>query len=347
MTEVYDEHITVTMRGVDDPVGLPYTVHPLELVDGEALVELREGPPGGPGPQGPPAWPWIWRGDVAEFAVLAALGLGTGDARQAWRVVDENAIYYWTGMDWIRFAAAFQAPGNQGAPATPVGAAVAGPVGSSAAAVLTGTAPAQTLEITMPRGATGPAGDPGVGGTIADAQDVGDLGGARQGAVLAWAASSGEWRPIPAPRLGGLWAIASTGFVGGSNLSSTTKTVATMTIPAQPIAWRPIVFSGNLTIQVHVQSLNQGHIEVEIRLGSPEGDLIGFGYAPGAANRNEVQLYPRWQHAITPDSTIGVVGPNETAVIYVVLRRIGPRNFSIVTSGAQLVIAAQPLRNQP
>lgn len=347
MTEVYDEHVTITMRGVDDPVGLPYTVHPLELVDGEALVELREGPPGGRGPQGGPAWPWTWRGDVATYAVLQALGLGTADARQAWRVVDENAIYYWTGMDWIRFATAFQAPGHQGATAAPIGAAVAGGVGTAAAAALTGTAPAQTLEITMPRGATGPPGDPGVGGKISDAQDVGDVSGARQGSVLAWTAPPGEWRPIPAPQLRGPWANGSSNFVGGSNLSAVTKTVATMTIPAQPIAWRPIVISGNITIQVHVQSFNQAWVEVEIRLGSPEGELIGAGYGPGVANRVEVQLYPAWEYAVTPDSALGTVGPSETAVVYVILRKVGSRNYSIVTSGAQLLIVAQPLRTQP
>ncbi|WP_280186656.1 hypothetical protein, partial [Nocardia gipuzkoensis] len=49
---VYEADIRVTMRGVDDPVGLPYTVNPVELYDREALVELREGPPGGRGPRG-------------------------------------------------------------------------------------------------------------------------------------------------------------------------------------------------------------------------------------------------------------------------------------------------------
>ncbi|MFI6368933.1 hypothetical protein ACIBG0_40180 [Nocardia sp. NPDC050630] len=347
MTEVYDETVSIRMRGVDDPVGLPYTVHPLELVDREVLVELREGPPGGPGPQGAPAWPWLWQGDIATPAALTALNLTTADARKAWRVVSANAIYFWTGMDMIAFGAAFQTPGPQGAPAAPTGSAVAGAVGSSAAAALTGTAPSQALEVTMPRGATGATGDPGEAGKISDAADVGDLAAARQGSVLAWAATPGEWRPIPAPRLGGPWAVASSQFVGGSNISATTKTIATMTIPAQPIAWRPIVLSGNITVQVHVSAFNDTHVEIEIRLGSPEGEIIGYGYATGVANRFEVQLYPRWQHAVTPDSDLGIVGPSETAVVYVIARKIGDRNYSIVTTGAQLVVAAQPLMEQP
>ena len=347
MTEIYDETISITMRSVDDPVGLPYTVHPFEVVDREALVELREGPPGESGPQGAPAWPWTWQGDVATAADLTALGLSTADARKAWRVVDENAIYYWTGMDWIRFAAAFQTPGPQGAPAVPTGVGHAGATGSSAAATITGAAPSQTLEITMPRGATGPTGDPGEAGKIADAQDVGDLSGARQGSVLAWDAAAGHWAPIPAPRLGGPWAIASSQFVGGSNISAATKTIATMTIPAQPIAWRPIILAGAITIQVHVSSVNEGHVEIEIRLGSPEGEIIGTGYGPGVANRAEVLFLPRWEHGVTPAGELGTVGPSETAVIYVIARKVGSRNYSIVTTGAQLLVAAQPLREQP
>ncbi|MBF6096434.1 hypothetical protein IU502_29570, partial [Nocardia cyriacigeorgica] len=48
---VFDADIQITMRGVSDPIGLPYTVNPVELVDREALVELREGPAGPEGPQ--------------------------------------------------------------------------------------------------------------------------------------------------------------------------------------------------------------------------------------------------------------------------------------------------------
>src|SRR5690606_11263747 len=265
MTIVYDSDITLVLRGVSASIGLPYTVNALELVGREALLEIREGATGGPGPQGDPAWPWQWMGDIASLAALQALGLGEAEARRAWRVVAEDSVILWTGMAFIGFSTAFQAPGRQGPPTLLTGVATIGATGSSATATLTGTAPSQTLEVQFPRGETGPAGDPGEPGAIADAEDVGDLTSARQHAVLAWDTPASEWRPIPAPRLGGPWAIAGSQFTGGSNLSSSPKTVATMTIPAQPIPWRPIVLGGSLGLQSHVSTaINESRPDVMV-----------------------------------------------------------------------------------
>lgn len=347
MTIVYDSDITLVLRGVSDPVGLPYTVNPLELAGREALLEIREGAVGGPGPQGDPAWPWQWMGDIADLATLQALGLGEAEARRAWRVVAENSIILWTGMEFVRFTAAFQAPGHQGPPNVLTGVATIGATDSSATASLTGTAPNQVLHVQFPRGATGPQGDPGEPGAIVDAEDVGDLTTARQGAVLAWDTAASEWRPIPAPRLGGPWAIAGSQFTGGSNLSASPKTIATMTIPAQPIPWRPIVLGGCLNLQSHVNAINETRPDVEIRLGAADGDLIGYGAGGGSANQSQAQFWPRWLQAISPGSTHATVAANQTAQIYVVVRKFGDRNYSIITTGAQLIVGAQPLEGQP
>src|SRR5690606_11665202 len=204
---VFDADIQITMRGVSDPIGLPYTVNPVELVDREALVELREGPAGPEGPRGDPAWPWTWMGDVPDFAALQGMGLGYGDARKAWRVVAENAVYSWTGQDWIRFEQAFQSPGRQGPANQPVGAAIAGPVGSTAAATITGTAPHPLRTLTLPRGITGEQGDPGQAGAINDAADVIAPDDSRQDSVLAWDADDSKWRGVPHPKLAGPWAL--------------------------------------------------------------------------------------------------------------------------------------------
>ncbi len=348
MTTVYDSDITLTLRGVSDPVGLPYTVNPLELVDREGLLEIREGATGGPGPQGEPAWPWQWMGDIASLAALQALGLGEAEARRAWRVLDENSVILWTGMEFVRFTLAFQHAGHQGPPNVLSGVASIGATGSSATAVLTGTPPNQVLEIQFPRGATGPEGDPGEPGAISDAEDVGDLSTARQGAVLAWNATESLWEPIPSPKLGGPWAIAGSQFTGGSNLSASPKTIATMTIPAQPIPWRPIVLGGSIGLQAHVQSINESRPDVEIRLGAADGPIIGYGFGAPSANHSQVQFFPRWATPIDPDSTVGTVAANTTAQIYVVVRRAtGTRNYSIITTGAQLIVGAQPLGGQP
>ncbi|MFE3196272.1 hypothetical protein ACFXHA_45255 [Nocardia sp. NPDC059240] len=345
MTTVYDSDVTVTMRSVTDATGLPHTVNPIEVVDRQVLVELREGPPGTLGPQGDPSWPWTWAGDIASFAALQALHLGTADARKAWRVVDEQALYLWSGMEFVRMLGTFQAVGHQAPPTTLAGSATAGPTGSAAAVAITGTAPDQQLAITFPRGVTGDVGDPGVPGPIRAAEDVGDLSGARQDAVLAWNAAAGEWQPRPAPRIGGPWAIAASQFTGGgSNLSASPRTLATMNIPAQPYPWRPIVIAGNIGIQNHVSAYDAGRVNVEIRLGAIDGPLIGYGVSTALANNSVVQFYPRWDYAIADGSTHATVAANVTAAIYVLAKRAtGNANYSVQTANAQLVIMAQPL----
>ncbi|MBF6213783.1 hypothetical protein IU487_22455 [Nocardia puris] len=346
MATVYEGDIQITMRGVADPVGLPYTVNPLELVDREAIVEIREGAPGDPGPQGDASWPWQWQGDATDFDELLGLGLGYADARKAWRAADEDAIYLWTGMDWIRFVDAFNTSGRQGPPNMLTGVAVAGAPGSSADATLTGTAPNQILTITIPRGETGDEGDPGEAGALADAVDV-DVTDARDNSVLAWDDTASLWRPRPNPRLAGPWAIGSGQFGGASNLA-VDRTIATITIPAQPIAWRPIVIAGNISIKCHSQSLDDTRAIVQVRLGSAEGPVIAFGQSLGATNNTMVLMCPRWEQALTPDSTHATVQPNQTATLFVVTSRsVGSRTYTVTTQGAQLMIMAQPLKAQP
>src|SRR5690606_22346085 len=296
---------------------------------------------------GAPAWPWTWQGDIADFATLEALPLTTADARKAWRVVAENALYVWTGVDWVRFLDAFLAPGKQGPANQLTGVAVAGTVGSSAAANITGTAPNQTLQITLPRGAVGEAGDPGTAGAIADAEDVADITDAKDGSILSWATVDEKGHPTPDPKLYGPRPIAGSQFAGASNVSATERVVATMTIPAQPVAYRPIVMSGHLSIKVAVQALDETRLILEVRLGSATGPLIGFGYPLSAPNSTDIIFCPRWEQAIGPDSTHATVAANQTATVYVSIVRIsGSRTYTVVTQGAQLLIMAQSLKDQ-
>jgi hypothetical protein len=348
MTVVYEADITVTMRGVDDPVGLPYTVHPMELAGRDALIEIRRGPDGDRGPQGDMSWPWQWMGDVADFATAKAMGLGTADARKAWRVVDENAIYLWTGMDWIRFANAFKAPGPQGPPNVLTGEAAVGAVGSDADAEIIGDAPGQTLRLTIPRGETGDEGDPGVAGAISEAADVAEIDIPRKGSVLTWRTADEMFHAEPSPALLGPWAIASGQFSGASNIATSPLVIATMNIPAQPIRWRPIVLTGSIEMHVNTSSTNDTRADVEVRLGAADGDLIGYGFGIGSKVRYQVLLHPRWEYPVSPGiEGFGIVEANQTATLFVLVRRqFGSRNYSIVNAGAQMIVMGQPLEEQ-
>ncbi|MFF0631524.1 hypothetical protein ACFYTS_03405 [Nocardia sp. NPDC004151] len=348
MTEnsvVYDDNIMITMRGVSDSVGLPYTVNPLELVDREALIELREGPVGPAGRDGDPAWPWQWRGDIADVAALRALNLTTADARSAWRVVSENAVYYWTGLEFVALGQAFGRAGKAGPANVLTGTAVAAAPGSSAAARITGTTPGQNLEITFPRGVPGDTGDAGGPGHIQNAADVlvDDDHSLAQDYILSWDATLGKFVPVPSPRLGGPWAIAKNQFSGGTNLNEP-KVLAAITIPGQATRWRPQVRG-----QVRVNPANGNgygtRCDVKVCIGSPDGQLVGYGFGYDIQNWDWVLIGPRFDFPPTPTSDFGVVQPNQSITLYVVAQRVkGGNSFTVDTTGAQLIVYAEPVR---
>ncbi|MGM7646564.1 hypothetical protein ACSVDM_16815 [Nocardia sp. JW2] len=340
-TYVYDEDVMITMRGVADSVGLPYTVNPVELVDREVLIELREGPVGPAGPEGAAAWPWQWQGDVADSAVFEAMGLGTEDARKAWRVVAENAIYYWTGMEFIAFEDAFRARGRRGRPNALSGKAVAGAEGSSAAAQIIGSAPGQQLEITFPRGARGAQGDPGAAGRIQDAADVliDDDRPLNQNHVLAWDAGVQKFRPAPAPTPQGPWVIGEKQFFSGKNLKEQKKVLATITIPAQPMAWRPEVEG-----VVVLQSASPTRCDVTVRIGSMDGDVVGMGWGHWVTRLAYVPVSPGYDYPIHPGATFGVVPANQTVTLYVVVERVaGDGSYTVYSNYSHLQVRAVPI----
>ncbi|MEV0294538.1 hypothetical protein [Nocardia sp. NPDC050710] len=338
---VYDDDVMITMRGVADSVGLPYTVNPFELVDREAVVELREGPPGVPGPEGEAAWPWLWQGDIANAAALFALAPGMADARKAWRVVAENAVYYWTGIEFIAFDSAFRAIGRRGAPNQLTGAGVAGATGSAAAAQISATTPGQHLQITFPRGETGDAGDPGAAGRIQDAADVliDEAHPLDQSHVLSWDTAAGKFRPVPNPRPRGPWVIGEKQFTGGSNLRDPSKVVAALTIPAQPTAWRPLVEGS-----VVAQSASPTRCDVEVRIGGTNGDLVGYGWGHWVFRLAHVLVSSGFQYPMQPGATIGVVPANQTVTLYVIVKRVeGDGSYNIHTNYSLLSVRAQPV----
>ncbi|MEV6068404.1 hypothetical protein AB0L82_17770 [Nocardia sp. NPDC052001] len=341
---VFDDDVMITMRGIADSIGLPHTVNPVEHVDREALIELRQGPAGDAGPMGDAAWPWDWQGDVADVAALQALNLTTADARKAWRVIAENAVYYWTGLELVAFANAFGKAGVRGKANRLSGSAVAGATGSAASARIIGSAPNQSVEITFPRGVTGDTGDAGAAGRIQDSADVlvDDTHQLAQDVVLSWSVALQKFVPVPSPRLGGPWAIGQGQFAGGTGLNEDTKVLATLTIPAQSMDWRPIV-EGWINIGTEGPRY-KSRCNVEIRIGGPTGDLIGFGAGTSTPNFTSVWITPWYQYVALPNSTFGVVPANQTITLYVIARRgIGTERYFVKPNDAQVIVYADPV----
>lgn len=345
MATVYDRDVQVTMAGVIEDDTLPSTVNSLEIDDDTGRLEIRSGPKGDTGPQGDPSFGLILQGAVADQATLDAITVTSADKGKAWWVVATNELRYWQGRYWIAFTDAMQGTGRQGPPNVLTGEVVTATVGNPAAATLTGTSPNQVLTITVPQGVTGPQGDPGVAGRIQDASDVDtDAAGLSDHMVLQWDDSISKFVPSPSPTWRGPWTIDGSRFAASSNTSQAPRTIASVTIPAQPFPWRPYIL-GRLPLQSHVQTVGESRVDVEVRSGTEDGDLVAWALGFPSANFIWARIVPKFPQVLQPSATnIGTIPAGQTETFYVrLVRPVGSRNYSTVTDIAYLQIYAMPL----
>ncbi len=137
---------------------------------------VPRGNTGETGPQGPPGAGVAVLGRVDEVADLPAAN--SVDANDAYVVDDTGNLHVSNGVDaWIDVGP-FRGEQGPAGPAGPTGATGAvgpantltigtvttGATGTNAAATITGTAPNQTLSLTIPTGPAGPVGPPGPAG---------------------------------------------------------------------------------------------------------------------------------------------------------------------------------------
>lgn len=346
-TTIAEYIANITMRGINDGVGLPNTVNSFQVDGKEGLFELPVGGQGDPGPQGEPAWPWKWQGDVADEVALEALRealLGIEQKGYAYRVVSTNTVMYWDGEAWYPFLNAFGAEGPQGAPnELTVGTVTTGAEGSNVSVSITGTPPNQVLNITIPRGGQGAKGDPGGPGPILQADDVDGSVLPQQDYVLAWDEPTQKWRPMPYPGWRGPWGISGGSVSSGSNVSAQVSTLGSITIPAQPVAWRPFV-QGQVSCQIHVSTVGEARADVIARIGSTTGQIIGVGPGFPSADHFFARLLPNFQTSLDPSSSVGVVPAGQTTTIYFTLERAGAtKSYSWTNSGASFLVWACPV----
>lgn len=345
MTEVYDRDVEITMTGIVEDDTLPCTVNSFELYDDTGRVEIRTGQKGLTGPQGDPSYGFEFMGAVADQAALDAITVTRADRGKAWWVTATNQLRIWNGRFWIPFDDALAGTGHQGPPNVLSGVAVTGTVGSSAAAELTGTSPNQVLTLTVPRGATGATGDPGVAGRIQDASDV-DLTTTALGdnMVLKWNATTSKFEPAGSPTWRGPWTIGGNRFAAASNAAETPRTLASMTVPAQPFPWRPYII-GRVPLQAHVSAVGDSRVDIEVRIGSEDGTVIAYGIGFPTANYIWIKIIPRYPQVLSPAATnIGVIPAGQTTAFFVrAVRAFGNANYSTVTDIAYLTVYAMPL----
>ncbi|WP_051047145.1 hypothetical protein [Nocardia asiatica] len=341
---VYDRDVQITMAGIVESEELPCTVNSLEIYDDEGRLEIRSGPKGLQGPQGYPSYGFIFMGAVADQAALDAITVTFADKGKAWWVTATNELRLWDGRMWIPFTDAFQGTGHQGPPNVLTGVAVTGAVGTDADAELTGTSPNQVLTITVPRGATGPDGDPGVAGRIQDASDVDTSTVALSDhMVLQWDSTLSKFVPAASPTWRGPWTIGGNRFAAASNSADAPRTIASMTVPAQPFAWRPYVI-GRVPMQIHTQTVGDSRLDIEVRSGAEDGPIVAYGRGFSSANYIWTRLVPRFESTLSPASNVAVVAAGQTQTFYVrVIRVFGTANYSTVSDIAFLTVYAMPL----
>ncbi|WP_446224984.1 hypothetical protein ACTWPB_07660 [Nocardia sp. IBHARD005] len=346
------------IRGLNEGIGTPGVVQSFGGTPTDGTLELPTGSPGATGPQGPPAYRFRWEGDVSDPSALAALAenLGPAHAGKAWRVESTNTLMYWNGEAFDSFPEAFGGHGPTGdVNELEIGAVTTGAVGSDLEITITGTPPNQTLDIVVPRGVAGVKGPIGSPGPLREATDYDDSAPPVDGAVPLWDPVTSKWAPEPYPGWRGPWTAfegdswdGAAGFAATqSGVSTNPNTVCNINIPAQDVAWRPLVFGGVLVRTAATDASNR--IDIEARITNAAGQIVGYG--PGTPfGIDAVDLvYPQFNTAsMTPASSVGVIAAGVPAVIAIVLRRnLGSGNYTYTRTGAHVTVFAVPVTGAP
>ncbi|MBF6296293.1 hypothetical protein IU459_01895 [Nocardia amamiensis] len=355
MSTVGDYFASTAIRGIDEGIGTRGVVQAMHGTPSDGSLELMTGTPGPQGEQGDAARPFRWEGDIADHTALTALAakLTTAHAGKAWRVVATDTLVYWNGRGFDSFAQAFGAHGPDGETCTvSIGTVDTGPVGSELQVTVVGEPPDLVLNLTVPRGVQGRKGDPGGPGPLRNAPDYAD-GIHADGAVPVWDDTIGKWKPRPYPGLRGPWSIVEgqawdggAGFAASQlNIATATKTVAQLNIPAQDVAWRPIVTGGVVVGTTEAWNQFTTRVDAEVRIGTADGPIValGAGMVTGADSYNRFQPFYATR-GLTPDSAVGVVAAGQAVTLYVVLRRnAGSSNYDYSMSRARIVCMARPV----
>ncbi len=358
MTTVGEYFEQTQIRGINEGIGQAGVVQSFNGTPKDGTLELPTGSPGPAGPQGPPAHRFRWEGDIADPTALAALAetLGPAHAGKAWRVETTNTLMYWNGASFDTFPEAFGGHGPTGEVNTlTIGTVTTGAVGADLEVEITGTPPNQVLNVTVPRGVQGVKGPLGSPGPLREATDYDDTTPPVNGAVPLWNPTTSKWTPTPYPGWRGPWTAfegatwdGGAGFIASqTGVSTSPNTICTVNIPAQDVAWRPLVFGGAL---VRVAATDATvRVDIEARITNASGQIVGYGPGTSFNLESVAQIRPQYNTAsMTPASTVGVIDAGVPAVIAIVLRRnLGSGNYNYSRTGAHATVFAVPVTGAP
>jgi hypothetical protein len=197
-----------------------------------------------------------------------------------------------------------------------------------------------------------PQGQPGPNGAIAFCPDVNESTPPTPGQVLGFNGAFAQGLPVYQPMTVGAlnplpYIVPESAFNSFTGIASTTQLVCTYTVPANPFAWKPVVF-GQVQLGGFSLSLNPLLVGAEVLMGDPTtGQLVAIGY--GNAFGGAVTVTPQTSNstnpnaAMTPQNSTALVPAGQAATFYVNLVNAGMAGvYNFNAQNAQLLIMAVP-----
>ena len=170
----------------------------------------------------------------------------------------------------------------------------------------------------------GHKGAAGVAGTfnISSAADLsGTPGAGTDKYALIYRNSDGKW-VLTAQKIGDAYVpatIAATSFV-----PTTPRTLATVTIPAQPFDWRPRVFGSTV-----VTGSSDTRVDLIARVGNASsGDQVGFAKGVAGAAPTPMTLIPAAPAGVDIPGTYGKVAAGSSTTVFLVAEQKAPSSNS-------------------
>lgn len=354
MNTVGDYLAATQFQGINTGAGQPGVTTSLEGTPADGSYANMAGAQGDTGPQGEPGTPFRWEGDIADRAALNSIIplLNSAMFGFTYRVLSDNSVVFWTGTKFTSFTDAFGGLGPTGAVnVLTIGTVNTGAVGSPLIVSITGSPPAQTLNLTVPRGGTGEQGPDGPPGPLRGSTDYDNTITHTNGMIPLWSTSSSKWVPTEWPGFRGPWSVQETqswdnpssGFLADqTNISTNPLTIATINIPALPIRWRPYIAGGATLSSVATDFTTR--VDLEVRNGSAAGEMLARGIGSAAFVPWFAQLRPFFASSFSAGSTTGTIAANTAATLYLVIRRnLGSGNYNYLRDKSSLVVWAMPV----
>jgi hypothetical protein len=280
-------------------------------VNADEATAVVPGLTGPPGPAGAPQFVLNFQPDVFDNPSMLPTTLGEADFGKYWLVeqLDDNgavvsaAAYIWWGSFYRVLPFGTQGPIGPVPVVTPEVILIDPDMTSYVENTGTVANPQWTFFLAVPQGPPGPS------ATLAGCPDVDESTPPIIGQVLGFNGRYHEGLPVFQPMTVGSmnpmpYTVPESSFMPYSGVASSSHTVCTFPVPANPWPWKPLVWG-----HIHLSggtgiAFGNNLVGVEVRLGDPQsGQLIAAGY--GNALGAVVTISPQTSAPATSSDTTG------------------------------------------